>query len=136
MSVSSGGLPGSPFVRPNETWRIQTAFPASAIYGYMSDIATIEAKFRDLSVRLDEATLRIWAATEARSLGRGGVSLVAKATGLSRKMIYAGLAELIDENAYEKGIKVSDEELASLTIERDVSHGEWNYLLIPRNADG
>jgi transposase len=60
----------------------------------MSDMVTIEAKYRDLSARLDETTLRLWAATEARSLGRGGVSLVAKATGLSRTTIYVGLAEL------------------------------------------
>ncbi|VTR70495.1 transposase [Desulfosarcina cetonica] len=55
---------------------------------------TIEKKFQALSSRLDEAALRAWAAAEARSLGRGGVSLVAKATGLSRTTIYAGLAEL------------------------------------------
>lgn len=60
----------------------------------MDDIATIEAKYQALSSRLDEAAMRIWAATEARSLGRGGVSLVAKATGVSRTTIYAGLAEL------------------------------------------
>ncbi len=60
----------------------------------MSDMATIEAKYQALSSRLDEAALRIWAATEARSLGRGGVSLIAKAIGLSRTTIHAGLAEI------------------------------------------
>jgi len=54
----------------------------------------IAAKFQALSGRLDEATLRMWAATEARSLGRGGVSAVAKAIGMSRTTIHAGLAEL------------------------------------------
>ncbi|MBE0548287.1 MAG: ISAzo13 family transposase [Rubrivivax sp.] len=44
--------------------------------------------------RLDEATLRLWVATEARSIGRGGVSVVAKAAGVSRTTVYAGLAEL------------------------------------------
>jgi len=57
-------------------------------------VAIIEAKHQALSRRLDEATLRLWAATEARSLGHGGVSTVAKATGMSRTTIYAGLAEL------------------------------------------
>ena len=57
-------------------------------------MATIEAKYQALSGRLDEATLRIWAAAEARSLGRGGVSFIAKATGLSRTTIHAGLSEL------------------------------------------
>ena len=60
----------------------------------MGDMATIEAKYQALSERLDESTLRIWAAAEARSLGRGGVSFIAQATGLSRTTIHAGLSEL------------------------------------------
>jgi transposase len=36
----------------------------------------------------------LWAAAEARSLGRGGVSVVAKVAGLSRTTVYAGLAEI------------------------------------------
>ena len=60
----------------------------------MESMATIEAKYQALSGRLDEATLRMWAATEARSLGRGGISLVARATGMSRTTIHAGLTEL------------------------------------------
>ena len=54
----------------------------------------VAKKFRALADRLDEATLRVWAAAEARSLGRGGVSLVAKVAGLSRTTIYAGLVEV------------------------------------------
>lgn len=54
----------------------------------------IEEKFRALSGRLDEATLRLWAAVEARALGHGGVSTVARAVGLSRTTIHAGLREL------------------------------------------
>ena len=54
----------------------------------------VEEKYRALSGRLDEATLRLWAAVEARALGHGGVSTVASAIGLSRTTIYAGLREL------------------------------------------
>jgi len=60
----------------------------------MSDGRTIEDKYRALDGRLDEASVRLWAAVEARSLGRGGVTAVAKATGISRTTIYAGLREL------------------------------------------
>lgn len=38
----------------------------------------------------------------------------------------------LDANVYEAGIKVSDEELAKLAIERDPFHGEWNYRFRPR----
>jgi hypothetical protein len=55
---------------------------------------TIEAKYRALSGHLNEAALRMWLATEADALGRGGVSTVARATGMSRTTIHAGLKEL------------------------------------------
>ena len=42
----------------------------------------------------DRCLRRQWAACEAESLGRGGVSLVAEATGLSRTTIWAGRREL------------------------------------------
>ncbi len=60
----------------------------------MDQTELIEAKYRALAPRLDEATLRLWAAAEARSLGRGGVTVVAKAAGLSRTTVYAGLTEI------------------------------------------
>lgn len=43
---------------------------------------------------MDERRRRQWAAAEARDLGWGGVSLVARATGLSRPAITAGMREL------------------------------------------
>lgn len=54
----------------------------------------IETKYHALAGSLNEATLRLWLATEANVLGRGGVSTVAKATGVSRTTIYAGIKEL------------------------------------------
>ena len=38
----------------------------------------------------------------------------------------------IDEGKYEKGRKVSDEELAECNIKRHAYHGEWNYEIHPR----
>jgi DNA-binding phage protein len=58
--------------------------------------ASIEEKFRVLSEVLNEAQTRLWAAVESRSLGRGGVTAVARATGLSRSTITLGLRELDD----------------------------------------
>ena len=37
----------------------------------------------------------------------------------------------IDDGRYEKGIKVSDAELAAIRITRDDYHGEWNYVISP-----
>ena len=46
-------------------------------------------------------------------------------TGLTIK------AEL-DENAYPTGIKVSDEALAAICLQKDKFHGDWNYTIRPR----
>jgi transposase len=54
----------------------------------------IAAKFAILKPLLDERARRLWAAVEARALGRGGISQVAEATGLSRVTVRAGLKEL------------------------------------------
>jgi hypothetical protein len=56
--------------------------------------ARIRRKFRMVVVELDERRRRQWAAAEARDAGWGGISLVARATGLSRPTIMAGLKEL------------------------------------------
>src|SRR4051794_7476701 len=63
----------------------------------MGDTTTMEAvrtKYQLLQPLMTERLRRQWAACEAVSLGRGGVSLVAEATGLSRTTIWAGRREL------------------------------------------
>jgi hypothetical protein len=57
-------------------------------------IERIRRKYRVLVPEMDERRRRQWAAAEARELGWGGISLVARATGLSRPTIMAGLREL------------------------------------------
>ena len=42
----------------------------------------------------------------------------------------------LDSNVYEKGIKVSDQEMASLNVKPDSFHGEWNYTIAQRRPDG
>ena len=59
-----------------------------------SMIQAIKAKFAVLAPLLDERTRRLWAAVEARAIGRGGITPVAEATGLSQTTIRAGLREL------------------------------------------
>ena len=50
----------------------------------------VRSKYQLLQPLMTERLRRQLAACEAESLGRGGVSLVARATGLSRTTIWAG----------------------------------------------
>jgi hypothetical protein len=54
----------------------------------------IKQRFSQLEAWLDERARRLWAAAESAAHGRGGISLVARASGISRRAIAVGLAEL------------------------------------------
>jgi transposase len=60
----------------------------------MKTEAQIRHQFQLLLGVLDERGRRRWAATEAQTLGRGGISRVSRATGISRPTIHLGLREL------------------------------------------
>lgn len=55
---------------------------------------TLRTKYRALRRVFTERSRRLWAATEARALGHGGIAQVERATGVSRSTIQRGLREL------------------------------------------
>ena len=61
----------------------------------MAEQERLASKSAALRRVLDERQLRLWAASEAQVLGRGGVTAVARATGISRNRVAAGLDELV-----------------------------------------
>jgi Rhodopirellula transposase DDE domain len=58
------------------------------------DEVAIGTKFRALAGELNERQRRLWAASEARAAGRGGIAATARATGISVPTIRKGIAEL------------------------------------------
>jgi len=58
------------------------------------DEVAIGGKFRALAGELNERQRRLWAASEARAAGRGGIAATARATGISVPTIRKGIAEL------------------------------------------
>src|SRR5215471_9231026 len=62
-------------------------------------IAAIRQKYALLRPVMTERMRRQWAASEALALPRGGMTLVAQATGMSRTTIWAGVRELRDPSA-------------------------------------
>jgi len=55
------------------------------------------------------------------------VNLIASTTTQNGLKVYCEL----DENKYETGIKISDEEFNKINITKDQFHGEWNYTILP-----
>ena len=62
----------------------------------MPDAESLARKFEVLARVLDERTRRLVAAAEAQAIGFGGVTAVARASGLSRGTVIRGMAELKD----------------------------------------
>ena len=58
------------------------------------EVGLCRAKYKALAPTLTERGRRIWAATEARAAGWGGITGVARATGISAATIQRGLHEL------------------------------------------
>jgi hypothetical protein len=68
----------------------------------MADVKILDwlrVKYKAMESTLNERSRRRWVAVEAASLGRGGISAVALATGVSRNTIRVGLTELADEES-------------------------------------
>lgn len=54
----------------------------------------LAAKFAALLPHLDERTQWLYLGSEARALGRGGIAAVARAAGVSRQTVMAGVDDL------------------------------------------
>jgi hypothetical protein len=59
-------------------------------------IDEIRGKHGALAPVLDERGMRLWAASEAKALGRGGIAAVTAATGIRGKRIAIGIRELAE----------------------------------------
>jgi transposase len=67
------------------------------------DEVAIGEKFRALAGELNERQRRLWAASEARAAGRGGIAATSRATGISVPTIRKGIAELESGERLEAG---------------------------------
>ncbi len=57
-------------------------------------VTIVQRKFQMLSPSLNERLRRLWTAAEAKSIGRGGITIVSRATGVAHTTIRRGIREL------------------------------------------
>jgi hypothetical protein len=69
----------------------------------MKEEEAIKRRYELVAEELNERGRRLLAASEALVLGRGGISAVNRATGLSRKVMHQGIKELQDEAKADEG---------------------------------
>ena len=66
-------------------------------------LSVIRGKYRSLAPALDERQLRLWAAAEARAMGRGGVAAVVRATGWAQTTVLRGVRPLASSRGIDPG---------------------------------
>src|SRR5881397_2949740 len=99
--------------------------------------AAMRAKYKVLSAQLDERSLRLCAAGDAKMFGYGGVSFVAKAASLSRTTLYSGSAEMGTGEPSEEGrIRKPGGGRKSKTEIDESLLQDLDRLLDPANARG
>ena len=81
-----------------------------------SDANRLRKKLLDIWPLLDERSRRLMAASEARVLGYGGVSIVCRACGLSRKAIAKGMHEISEGNSVQGRIRRPGAGRKSITL--------------------
>jgi hypothetical protein len=57
-------------------------------------VAIVQRKFQMLSSSMNERLLRLWSGAEAKLIGRGGITIVSRATGIAHTTIRRGIREL------------------------------------------
>jgi hypothetical protein len=77
----------------------------------MNAVEQIRTKFRALAPVMDERMTRLWAAAEARALGRGGIARVTEATGILDKRIRAGLRDLEELEANPPTVNAQEQRI-------------------------
>ena len=59
-------------------------------------IEEVRSRYESLAGVMDERMTRLWAASEAQALGRGGIAAVTKATGILKKRVRYGIRDLAE----------------------------------------
>jgi hypothetical protein len=60
----------------------------------VEQVRAARKRYREMAPVLNEQSRRRFVALEARALGQGGVSLMARISGLARSTIYHGLSDI------------------------------------------
>ena len=124
ITADGGGSNGS----RNKLWKklLQELSNETGLEIHVSHFPPGTSKWNKIEHRMFSHISKNWRGRPLVSLAVI-ISLIGSTTNKGGLRVKCGL----DTNEYEKGIKVSDEELEALNISRHDFHGEWNYWVSP-----
>ena len=96
-----------------------------------SDVMQLQKKFTSVWPLLDERSRRLMAANEANALGYGGISMVRRACGLSRKAIAKGVREIAEGTTMPGRIRRSGAGRKKITVSDPKLLAALEFLIEP-----
>lgn len=126
ITADGGGSNGS----RNRLWKkcLQGFSSETGLEIHVSHFPPGTSKWNKIEHRLFTFISKNWRARPLETIAVV-ISLIAATTTETGLRIKATL----DANMYEKGIKVTDNEMRELSLARDEWHGDWNYVISPKN---
>ncbi len=124
ITADGGGSNGS----RNRLWKqaLQELANEIGLEIHISHLPPGTSKWNKIEHRLFSFISKNWRGTPLISLAVI-IQLISNTTTKSGLKVACS----VDNNTYEKGIKVSDEQLEELNITKNEFHGEWNYYISP-----
>lgn len=126
ITADGGGSNGS----RNRLWKVelQSFADRTGLSIEVSHFPPGTSKWNKIEHRLFSYISKNWRGRPLENLGII-VNLIGSTTTAKGLKVKCG----VDTNEYETGVKVTEEELKGISITRNDFHGEWNYVISPRN---
>jgi len=119
----SAGVAGQ---EPQQRRHARPGIPGQQTDGEACHFPPGTSKWNKIEHRLFSFIARNWRGQPLVSR-QAVVSLIGATTSTAGLKVYAEL----DENEYERGIKITDAQLATVNLHPEAFHGEWNYRIKP-----
>ena len=125
ITADGGGSNG----RRNRLWKIslQEFANETGLKIYISHFPPGTSKWNKIEHRLFSQISKNWRGRPLETI-QIIVNLIASTTTKEGLKVQCA----VDDNTYERGIKVTDEELDALNMTPNKWHGEWNYAIAPQ----
>ncbi len=124
ITADGGGSNGS----RNRMWKtsLQELAHETGLEIHVSHVPPGTSKWNKIEHRLFSHISKNWPGKPLISLAVI-IQLISSTTTRNGLYVQCG----VDKRAYEKGLKVTDDQLAELNITKNTFHGEWNYFISP-----
>lgn len=126
ITADGGGSNG----RRNRLWKksLQEFANETGLEIYVSHFPPGTSKWNKIEHRLFSQISKNWRGRPLET-----IEVIVSLIGSTKTEEGLTVRCVVDENTYERGVKVTDGELGAINLTPNDWHGEWNYVISPQN---